>query len=172
MLWVLKRTASTRWFFWAPKTYVRRFFEHPKHMLKMMGKKIFTVLRWTFLLMRLNKMIICAVFLRILLLLTYFQAFMANVCFLIMILMYFGSLYCKRYGPRSDDQDSYCLLSWLKLSGMHLSICSRCNKWTFLWRKHIELSVNSLEADTGFLERGFICITVLRFALLILSHFS
>ena len=34
MLWVLKRTVS-----------MRRFFEHPKHMLKLMGKKIFTILR-------------------------------------------------------------------------------------------------------------------------------
>ena len=34
MLWVLKRTVS-----------MRRFFEHPKHMLKLMGKKIFTFLR-------------------------------------------------------------------------------------------------------------------------------
>ena len=25
-------------------------FEHPKHMLKVMGKKIFTILRWSFLL--------------------------------------------------------------------------------------------------------------------------
>ena len=31
MLWLLKRTALMRWFFWAPK-----------HMLKIMGKKIFT----------------------------------------------------------------------------------------------------------------------------------
>ena len=36
MLWVLKRTGS---------------FEHPKHMLKIMGKKIFTILRWLFLFM-------------------------------------------------------------------------------------------------------------------------
>ena len=34
MLWVLKRTVFMRW----P-------FEHPKHMLKFMGKKIFTILR-------------------------------------------------------------------------------------------------------------------------------
>ena len=33
MLWVLKRTIS-----------MRRFFEDPKHMLKLMGKKIFTIL--------------------------------------------------------------------------------------------------------------------------------
>ena len=33
MLWVLKRTVSMRRFFWAPKTYV-----------KLMGKKIFTIL--------------------------------------------------------------------------------------------------------------------------------
>ena len=34
MLWVLKRIVS-----------MRRCFEHPKHMLKIMGKKIFTILR-------------------------------------------------------------------------------------------------------------------------------
>ena len=39
MLWVLKRTISMRRFFWAPK-----------HMLKLMGKKIFTFLRWKILL--------------------------------------------------------------------------------------------------------------------------
>ena len=43
MLWVLKRTVS-----------MRRFFKHPKHMLKMMGKKIITILHakillnWTY----------------------------------------------------------------------------------------------------------------------------
>ena len=36
------------------KTYVvgtqkNRLDEHPKHMLKIMGKKIFTILRWKFL---------------------------------------------------------------------------------------------------------------------------
>ena len=35
MLWVLKRTVSMR----------RGFFEHPKHMIKLMGKEIFTILR-------------------------------------------------------------------------------------------------------------------------------
>ena len=35
MLWVLKRTVSMR----------RFFFEHPKHMLKLTGKKISTILR-------------------------------------------------------------------------------------------------------------------------------
>ena len=34
MLWILKRAVS-----------VRRFFEHPKHMLKLMDKKISTILR-------------------------------------------------------------------------------------------------------------------------------
>ena len=34
MLWVLKRTGL-----------MRRFFEHPKQKLKLMGKKIFTPLR-------------------------------------------------------------------------------------------------------------------------------
>ena len=38
MLWVLKRTVSMRRFFWAPK-----------HMLKLMGKEIFTILRWNVL---------------------------------------------------------------------------------------------------------------------------
>ena len=38
MLWVLKRTIS-----------VRRFFEHPKHALKLMSKKIFTILHSKFL---------------------------------------------------------------------------------------------------------------------------
>ena len=37
MLWVLKRTVSMRQFFWAPK-----------HVLKIMGKKIFTILRWKY----------------------------------------------------------------------------------------------------------------------------
>ena len=34
------------------------------------------------------------------------------------------------------------------------------------------LSFQNSGADPGFLERGFICIKVLGFALLILSHFS
>ena len=34
MLWILKRTVS-----------MRGSFEHPEHMLKIMGKKIFTILR-------------------------------------------------------------------------------------------------------------------------------
>ena len=38
MLWVLKRTVS-----------VGGSFEHPKHMLKLMGKEIFTMLRSKFL---------------------------------------------------------------------------------------------------------------------------
>ena len=38
MLWVLKRTVS-----------LRRFFEHPKHMLKMMDKNIIAILRSFFL---------------------------------------------------------------------------------------------------------------------------
>ena len=38
ILWVLKRTVSVKRFFWAPKTYA-----------KIMGKKIFTILRWKFL---------------------------------------------------------------------------------------------------------------------------
>ena len=38
LLWVLKRTVSMRRFFWAPKTYV-----------KLMGKKIFKILRSAFL---------------------------------------------------------------------------------------------------------------------------
>ena len=37
MLWVLKRTFS-----------MRRSFEHPKHKLKLMGKKIFPILRLQF----------------------------------------------------------------------------------------------------------------------------
>ena len=37
MLWVLKRTVS-----------MRQFFLAPKHMLKIRGKKIFTILRWNF----------------------------------------------------------------------------------------------------------------------------
>ena len=37
MVWVLKRTVSMRRFFWAPKTYA-----------KIMGTKIFTILRWNF----------------------------------------------------------------------------------------------------------------------------
>ena len=37
MLWVLKQIVSMRLFFWAPK-----------NMLKIIGKKIFTVLRWKF----------------------------------------------------------------------------------------------------------------------------
>ena len=40
MLWVLKRTVS-----------MRRFFCGPKHMLKIMGKKIFTILCWKLLFM-------------------------------------------------------------------------------------------------------------------------
>ena len=39
MLWVLKRTVS-----------MRRFFEHPKHMLKLTDKKIIAILRINFLL--------------------------------------------------------------------------------------------------------------------------
>ena len=35
MLWVLKRTVSLR----------RVFFEHPKHMFKLIGKEIITILR-------------------------------------------------------------------------------------------------------------------------------
>ena len=42
MLWVLKRTVSLRRFFWS---HLDGSFEHPKHMLKLMGKKIFTILR-------------------------------------------------------------------------------------------------------------------------------
>ena len=38
MLWVLKRTFS-----------MRPSFEHPEHMLKLMGKKIFTILSWNIL---------------------------------------------------------------------------------------------------------------------------
>ena len=34
MLWVLKRNVS-----------MRRFFEHPKHMFKLIGKKIIAILR-------------------------------------------------------------------------------------------------------------------------------
>ena len=42
-----------------------------------------------------------------------------------------------------------------------------------LSRKNLNLQfVNLTGADSGFLERGFICINVLGFALLILSHFS
>ena len=36
MLWVLKRTVS-----------MRRFFEHPKHMLKIMGKNIYSTTKKT-----------------------------------------------------------------------------------------------------------------------------
>ena len=39
MLWVLKRTVSSR-----------QSFEHPKHMFKLMDKKIITILRFFFLL--------------------------------------------------------------------------------------------------------------------------
>ena len=39
MMWALKRTVS-----------LRRFFEHPKHMLKLMAKKIYTILRSIFFL--------------------------------------------------------------------------------------------------------------------------
>ena len=38
MLWVLRRTVS-----------MKRSFEHPKHMLKLMGEKIFTILRYKIL---------------------------------------------------------------------------------------------------------------------------
>ena len=43
MLWVLKRTVSMRWFFWAPKTHATNY-----------GKKIFTILRWKFLFIKTN----------------------------------------------------------------------------------------------------------------------
>ena len=39
MLWVLKRTVSLK------TVSMRRFFEHPKHMFKLMGKTIITILR-------------------------------------------------------------------------------------------------------------------------------
>ena len=41
MLWVLKRTISMKWFFWAPKTYAN-----------FNGKKIFTILHWNFLFLK------------------------------------------------------------------------------------------------------------------------
>ena len=40
MFWVLKKNRLNE----------TSSFEHPKHMLKIMGKKVFTILRWNFLL--------------------------------------------------------------------------------------------------------------------------
>ena len=40
-----------------------------------------------------------------------------------------------------------------------------------LYTSHMQISEGAV-ADPGFLERGFICIKVWGFALLILSHFS
>ena len=40
--------------YFSTKTYVVGTQEHPKHMLKIMGKKIFTILRWNFFFVILN----------------------------------------------------------------------------------------------------------------------
>ena len=47
MLWVLKRTVS-----------MRRFFEHPKHILKLMDKKLLTIILSKCLLCRFSYIII------------------------------------------------------------------------------------------------------------------
>ena len=41
---------------------------------------------------------------------------------------FFGGQYCKQYGPRSDCLGFIVFASVNFLAGIHLNICSRCNK--------------------------------------------
>ena len=69
MLWVLERTMS-----------MRRFLEHPQHLLKLIGKKIMTILNknWTYMIIP-------------------FPAIHTFSCLFSSRSMFLGSIYCKHY---------------------------------------------------------------------------
>ena len=53
--------------------------------------------------------------------------------------MYFGSLYCKQYGPRSDCSlwSSLVRVHIICFSGVHLNICSSNKQTAFSGQKNI-----------------------------------